>query len=53
LGCPPELELRDTTCADCNNRLGTIDQALLKSFEAISVMYGVPGAPAHCQSCPG
>ncbi|PHR02538.1 MAG: hypothetical protein COB31_06315 [Erythrobacter sp.] len=41
LGCPPDLELRDTTCAECNNRLGTIDQALLKSFEAISVMYGV------------
>ena len=42
LGCPPDLELHDTTCAGCNNRLGTIDQALLKSFEAISVMYGVP-----------
>jgi hypothetical protein len=42
LGCPPDLELRDTTCAGCNNRLGTVDQALLKSFEAISVMYGVP-----------
>ena len=42
LGCPPDLELRDTTCAGCNNRLGTIDQALLKPFEAISVMYGVP-----------
>ncbi len=42
LGCPPDLELHDTTCAECNNRLGTIDQALLKSFEVISVMYGVP-----------
>lgn len=42
LGCPPDLKLHDTTCAECNNRLGTIDQALLKSFEAISVMYGVP-----------
>ena len=42
LGCPPDLKLLDTTCAECNNRLGTIDQALLKSFEVISVMYGVP-----------
>lgn len=42
LGCPPDLELHDTTCAECNNRLGTIDQALLKPFEAITVMYGVP-----------
>lgn len=37
LSCPPDLELRDTTCAGCNNRLGTIDQALLKSFEAIGL----------------
>lgn len=42
LGCPPDLLLPDVACAPCNNQLGTIDQALLKQFEAITVMYGVP-----------
>lgn len=42
LACPPELELRDVACTGCNNGLSRVDRALIKQFEAITVMYGVP-----------
>jgi hypothetical protein len=42
LGCPEDLVLRNVTCVNCNNALGTVDQALLKQFEVATVVYGVP-----------
>jgi hypothetical protein len=42
LACPPDLELRDVACTACNNGLSRVDRALLKQFEALTVMYGVP-----------
>jgi hypothetical protein len=42
LGCPEDLVLTDVACEACNNAFGSIDQALLKQFEPITVMYGVP-----------
>jgi hypothetical protein len=42
LACPPELEMDDVACAGCNNGLSRIDRALIKQFETITVMYGVP-----------
>jgi hypothetical protein len=42
LGCPPDLILSDVACKPCNNGFGAIDQALLKQFETLTVMYGVP-----------
>jgi hypothetical protein len=39
LGCPDSLVLTDVACERCNN--APVDQALLKQFEAITVMYGV------------
>jgi hypothetical protein len=42
LACPPELELRNVACPKCNNDLSRVDKALIKSFEMITVMYGVP-----------
>ena len=42
LGCPDDLVLTNVACARCNNALATLDQALLKQFEPITVMYGVP-----------
>lgn len=41
LACPPELELRNVACTRCNNGLSRTDHALLKQFEAITVMYGI------------
>ena len=41
LGCPNSLVLTDVACEACNNALGPVDQALLKQFEAMTVMYGV------------
>ena len=42
LGCPAELELNDVACTKCNNGFGALDHALLKQFEIITVMHGVP-----------
>ena len=42
LGCPEDLVLRNVMCVNCNNALGTVDQALLKQFEVVTVVYGVP-----------
>ncbi len=42
LACPADLELRDVACTKCNNGLGRVDRALIKQFETITVMYGVP-----------
>ena len=42
LACPTDLELRDVACTKCNNGLGRVDRALLKQFETVTVMYGVP-----------
>ncbi|WP_129146036.1 HNH endonuclease [Bradyrhizobium vignae] len=41
LGCPKDLVLRNVVCVNCNNALGTVDQALLKQFEVATVVYGV------------
>lgn len=42
LGCPSHFVLRDTVCIGCNNGLGHVDQALLRQFEIIAFMMGVP-----------
>lgn len=42
LACPPELEMRNVACAKCNNSLSRVDRALVKQFEMLTVMYGVP-----------
>ncbi len=42
LACPPYLELNNIACEECNSALGTVDQGLIKQFELITVMYGVP-----------
>lgn len=42
LACPRELEMDDVACTVCNNGLSRIDRALIKQFETITVMYGVP-----------
>jgi len=42
LACPPELELHDVACTGCNNGLSRVDRALIKQFEAITMLYGVP-----------
>lgn len=42
LACPPELEMNDVACTGCNNGLSRIDRALIKQFETVTVMYGVP-----------
>jgi len=42
LGCPPDLIRTDIACRSCNNKLGIVDQALLKQFEGFTVMYGIP-----------
>lgn len=41
LGCPNELELRGVVCERCNNGLASLDQALLKQFEFLTVRYGI------------
>lgn len=47
LACPPELELRDVACTRCNNGLSQVDRALIKQFEMLTVMYGVPRKKAR------
>ena len=42
LACPPDLILRDVACVPCNNGFSKVDRALVRQFEAISVMYGIP-----------
>lgn len=42
LGCPPGFLLRDCVCMPCNNALGHVDQALLRQFEILAFMRGVP-----------
>lgn len=42
LACPPELEMRDVACTACNNGLSRVDRALIKQFETITVLYGIP-----------
>ncbi len=42
LACPRDLELHDVACTNCNNGLSRVDRALIKQFEALTVMYGVP-----------
>lgn len=42
LACPTELELSDVACTHCNNSLSRVDRALIKQFEMLTVMYGVP-----------
>jgi hypothetical protein len=42
LACPEELVMNDVACTACNNGLSRIDRALIKQFEMITVMYGVP-----------
>ncbi|MCB2059326.1 MAG: HNH endonuclease [Novosphingobium sp.] len=41
LGCPPGFCLTDCVCMACNNRLGHVDQALLRQFEIIAFLGGV------------
>lgn len=40
LGCPKWFVLPDGICQSCNNRNGTLDNALLKPFELLTVMTG-------------
>lgn len=42
LACPPDLILKNVACAPCNNGFSKVDRALVRQFETISVMYGVP-----------
>lgn len=42
LGCPPQFVLQGCVCMSCNNSLGHVDQALLKQFEIVAFMHGVP-----------
>ena len=42
LGCPDDLVLHNVMCVACNNALGMVDKALLKQFEVVTVLYGVP-----------
>lgn len=42
LGCPSDHVLRDGVCMACNNGLGHIDQALLRQFEIVAFMRGIP-----------
>jgi len=42
LGCPPGFWLQDCVCMACNNGLGHVDQALLREFEIIAFIHGVP-----------
>jgi hypothetical protein len=43
LGCPEGLVLNNVACEKCNNELGRhVDRALVKQFEIIAFMAGVP-----------
>lgn len=42
LGCPPNFLLKGAVCAECNNGLAYLDQALLKQYELITFFKGVP-----------
>jgi len=42
LYCPPELVMSNVACTKCNNGLSRVDRALVKQFEMITVIYGVP-----------
>jgi len=42
LGCPDGFILTDGVCASCNNGLGHVDQALVRQFEVVTVMTGIP-----------
>lgn len=42
LGCPQDFVLVQGVCADCNQRNGRLDRALLVPFEIITVVKGIP-----------
>lgn len=42
LGCPSDFVLTQGVCASCNNKNGLLDQALLRPFEIVTVMKGIP-----------
>ena len=42
LACPPDLEMHNIACEGCNSKLGHVDNGLVKQFEAVSVILGVP-----------
>lgn len=42
LGCPPALILSSGVCRECNNANGRLDRALLKPFELMTVVRGIP-----------
>lgn len=42
LGCPPWLVLTNGVCKACNNGLGHVDQALVRQFEMMAFIAGVP-----------
>jgi hypothetical protein len=42
LGCPPQFVLEKGVCKKCNNGLADLDGALLKQFEIVAFMAGVP-----------
>jgi hypothetical protein len=42
LGCPTDLTLDKCVCRECNRTNGKLDRALLKPFELMTVMKGIP-----------
>jgi HNH endonuclease len=42
LGCPTHLTLGTSVCRECNRTNGKLDRALLKPFEFITVIKGIP-----------
>lgn len=42
LGCPPALILSSGVCRACNHANGRLDRALLKPFELMTVVRGIP-----------
>jgi hypothetical protein len=42
LGCPKDFTLTAGVCSKCNNKNGKLDMALLRPFELITVIKGVP-----------
>lgn len=42
LGCPKDFVLKNGVCLRCNNKNSKLDRALLKPFELITVMKGIP-----------
>jgi hypothetical protein len=42
LGCPKGFVLATGVCVECNSKFGTLDSALLRPFELLTVQKGIP-----------